>query len=286
MYIFSMRVSGVLGVNIFHCQARKNCRTVFYSEKWPAGMEGGFNLILLSRGAALFRIRDSSFTARKDDFVLWAQGDLREFRAAPHSPVSYDVITFGVMTGQAPSGNGIALDFPPHFRIARPGKARALFRDIIRTHCGKSVFRFQECSVLGIRLLRLLWETLLRPGRLLSEPDALVDGRIQDALNFITGNYKARLDVAGLARRVNMHPVHFNRLFKRATGVAPCRYVLEKKIEKAKDFLGLYGEDPTYTSIELGFHDYSHFYRTFKRLSGMTPSQYRAGLSSRTKEED
>lgn len=273
MYFSNMRVRDVLGVNILHCQVRKNCRTVYYSEKWPGGIEGGFSLIMLSSGTALFKLKAARFTARKNDLVLWAQGDLREFRPAPRAPVSYDVIAFGILTGKDPS-SAQGMDLPPHFRVARPKKARALFHEIFRIHNGKSAFRFQECSVLGIKLLRLFWETRLRHDRLFSESDALMDERINDTLNYITGNYKIRLDVAGLARRVNMHPVHFNRLFKRSTGVAPSQYVLEKKIEKAKDFLGLYGEDPTYTAMELGFHDYSHFYRTFRRLAGMTPSEY------------
>jgi AraC-like DNA-binding protein len=133
-----------------------------------------------------------------------------------------------------------------------------------------------------MRLLRLLEETRLKPDGILRGPEAGMDERIRDTLNYVGANYKARLKVADLAKRVRMHAVHFNRLFRSMTGLSPNKYVLEKKIEKARDFMRLYGDQPNSTAIELGFHDYSHFFRTFKRLSGMTPSQYRAGLSSRT----
>ena len=101
-----------------------------------------------------------------------------------------------------------------------------------------------------------------------------MDPRIRSTLTHINERFKDRLLVKDLAFRVGMHPVHFTRLFTRSTGLAPHRYVLAKKIEKAKDFITTLEETPEATSMDLGFHDYSHFYRTFKRLTGMTPSAY------------
>ena len=48
----------------------------------------------------------------------------------------------------------------------------------------------------------------------------------------------------------------------------------EYKIRRAKDFLLSYDEPLLNAGEELGFHDYSHFYRTFKRVTGMTPSEF------------
>ena len=64
-------------------------------------------------------------------------------------------------------------------------------------------------------------------------------------------------------------------------GVTPYRYLLERKIEKAKDFMQVYGDPPGAVGQEFGFHDYAHFYRTFKQMTGTTPSAYARAARSK-----
>jgi AraC-like DNA-binding protein len=274
MYFSRMRTCDLLGVPVNHCHERKNYRVVFYTEKWPGGFSRSFNLILMNRGLALFKIRDASFTARRNDLVLWAQGELREFRPKPGFPVSYDVINFSAVQFPGKTMDTETLDLPPHFRVTSLRRVRPCFQAVLGAFKRKGPFRQQESSIACLDLLRLLRETYQRPDNLPKDLDMPMDGRIADALNYIGANIKARLKISELAGRAGMHPAHFNLLFKQATSLAPNRYILEKKIEKAKDFLALYGDQPASTSIEFGFYDYSHFYRTFKRLTGMSPSKF------------
>jgi AraC family transcriptional regulator len=56
--------------------------------------------------------------------------------------------------------------------------------------------------------------------------------------------------------------------------MSPYQYILEVKISKAKNFLLNYAEERLYIGAELGFNDYSHFYRAFTKITGMTPSRF------------
>ena len=149
-----------------------------------------------------------------------------------------------------------------------------MFERIFKAFQSRGTKRVSDCSALGIRLLQAIAHDKGRGAE--KEPDeaAPLHFRIKNALEYIRRNFKARLDVASLARQACMHPVYFTQLFKREIGVPPHRYIMEYKIEKAKEFIGAFNEALDYTSNELGFHDYSHFYRVFKKITGLSPMQF------------
>ncbi|MHA6718939.1 bifunctional DNA-binding transcriptional regulator/O6-methylguanine-DNA methyltransferase Ada [Sphingomonas sp. RS6] len=82
------------------------------------------------------------------------------------------------------------------------------------------------------------------------------------------------LDV--LAARVGYAPHHFNRLFKRATGVTPAAYARGLRARRAVTALG---EETSVTAAiyEAGYSAPSRFYETANDRLGMTPSAWRAG---------
>ena len=70
---------------------------------------------------------------------------------------------------------------------------------------------------------------------------------------------------------------HFARAFKAATGMAPHRYVTDRRIEKAKSWI-LEGRRPLAgIALLCGFSFRAYFTKWFKRLDGETPQEYRAG---------
>jgi AraC family transcriptional regulator len=79
--------------------------------------------------------------------------------------------------------------------------------------------------------------------------------------------------MAAIAR---LSPNYFAWQFKRATGLPPHQYVLDRRVERAKQFLQT-GSDISLAEVaaEAGFSDQSQFSHHFKRLIGVTPGQFR-----------
>ena len=76
-----------------------------------------------------------------------------------------------------------------------------------------------------------------------------------------------------LASYVGLSPWHFLREFKKYTGLPPHSWLIQLRLQKARQFLKQ-GYSITVTAQNCGFSDQSHFNRHFKKAMGVTPSQY------------
>jgi AraC family transcriptional regulator len=85
------------------------------------------------------------------------------------------------------------------------------------------------------------------------------------------------LTLARLAAVAGVGPSHFKTLFKRSMGVAAHDYVVQRRVERARELL-LQGELPaSQVALEAGFAHQSHMARWMKRKLGVTPSALRRG---------
>jgi AraC-like DNA-binding protein len=71
-----------------------------------------------------------------------------------------------------------------------------------------------------------------------------------------------------------MSPTHLAELFTRDVGVPPRQYLLQVRIERAKQYLTQRSVAITALGLELGFSSSQHFAATFKRLTGKSPREY------------
>ena len=79
-----------------------------------------------------------------------------------------------------------------------------------------------------------------------------------------------------MAAVARLSSYHFARQFKATTGLPPHRYVIARRVERAKQLLQGVGGPPLAEVAALaGFSDQSQFGRHFKRLVGVTPRQFR-----------
>jgi AraC family transcriptional regulator len=82
------------------------------------------------------------------------------------------------------------------------------------------------------------------------------------------------LTLAELATLVQMSPSCFSTLFKQSTKLVPYQFVIQCRIDRAKQLL-LQGElSIAEIAHGLGFTHQSHLSRHFKRLVGMTPKAF------------
>lgn len=94
---------------------------------------------------------------------------------------------------------------------------------------------------------------------------------------YIEQNLDHRLSLAELGSISGLGPFRFGKAFRKVVGVPPHRYVLQRRLERAKRLL-LETEIPiTEVALTAGFNSHSHLSEVFRRVVGFTPSQFRAG---------
>jgi AraC family transcriptional regulator len=105
---------------------------------------------------------------------------------------------------------------------------------------------------------------------------ALPQGKLRAALEYIEGHLDTGPTLEQMAAAAHLSAYHFARRFKIATGLPPHQYVIERRVDRAKQLLQT-GGDLSLAAIGLrvGFSDQSQFSHHFKRLVGVTPGQFR-----------
>ena len=109
-------------------------------------------------------------------------------------------------------------------------------------------------------------------------PAGLTTLRLRRALDYIQANLDGDIHLDDLAASVGLSPFYFSRLFKLSTGSTPHQYLLQRRLERAKELLRSPDASLSQVALESGFADQSHLTNVFRRFMGITPSQFRARL--------
>jgi AraC family transcriptional regulator len=99
----------------------------------------------------------------------------------------------------------------------------------------------------------------------------LSSGARRRVLELIDAKLDARLSVDTLAREAGLSPAHFARAFKQALGQPPHRFLLSRRLERARRMLEESAAGLSEVAAQWGFADQAHFTRHFKRHFGVTP---------------
>jgi len=142
--------------------------------------------------------------------------------------------------------------------------------------CGYDLITQSIAIEIGVYLLRRIKSNCLLP---VSERHYAEKKPIARAIDFIHANYQTGFSLDHLAQAANLSPYHFSRVFKSEVGKTPTEYLIDVKINHAKELLQKY-KDKSITEIcfESGFNNLSHFSRTFFKKVGVTPTGF-AGKS-------
>lgn len=106
-------------------------------------------------------------------------------------------------------------------------------------------------------------------------PQSHIDPRIAAALERIQSDPPGAWTVEALADTQRLTAVQFRKLFKRATGQSPKRYMVDLQLDRATDMLRTTSLDVKEVAAECGFVHAHHFHTAFKQRMGQTPSTYR-----------
>ena len=109
------------------------------------------------------------------------------------------------------------------------------------------------------------------PGR----AQALTPWQVKRLVAFVTFNLSSRIKNADMSAAVGLSSSYFVVAFKKSFGLTPCAYVLQRRVQRAKELILSTDESLAQIALICGFHDQAGLSRLFKREAGLAPMQWR-----------
>ena len=103
----------------------------------------------------------------------------------------------------------------------------------------------------------------------------LAPRQIRSVQSFIDDHLDHSITLADLAATARLSPFHFLRAFKQTLGITPGRYVLGRRMERARSLLKSSNLSIAEVALSVGFAHSSHFTHAFRRVVGTAPSVFR-----------
>lgn len=98
------------------------------------------------------------------------------------------------------------------------------------------------------------------------------------AKKYIEENYKSDISLDTIASSVHISKSHFVHIFRETVGLSPMKYLLHKRLTKAKQLLG-HTDMPIRTiALKVGYENALTFSRVFKNSENISPTNYRNSL--------
>jgi AraC family transcriptional regulator len=98
--------------------------------------------------------------------------------------------------------------------------------------------------------------------------------KLQKVIAYIDEHLSENLSLATIAQQIGISQFYFGHLFKQTMGVSPHQYLLQQRIERAKQLLLQNRPNIADIALAVGFSNQSHFTRRFKQVVGITPKRF------------
>ncbi len=101
--------------------------------------------------------------------------------------------------------------------------------------------------------------------------------RIEEAIGYITTNFRTQPGLDEVAEKIHLSPYHFQRLFTDWAGVSPKKFLQYISVEHAKNILKDKQVSLFDAAFETGLSGTGRLHDLFINIEGMTPGEYKNG---------
>jgi len=131
-------------------------------------------------------------------------------------------------------------------------------------------------TILTSLLIQLL--TMFQRFETKPENESAPTNKLEDAVYYIKRHYSKNITVKQVADYSYMSASHFQRLFKRTTGLTFTQYLQNVRIQKCCHLLKTTNKSVHQIANHVGYQDMKFFHSLFRKKTGVTPQQYRRNV--------
>jgi len=110
---------------------------------------------------------------------------------------------------------------------------------------------------------------------------ALSETKLSAIIDYISSNLERSITLSELSALVQLTPRYFCSAFKQAMGKPPHQYLIEQRVQRARQLLQKHDLSLTDIALTVGFNSQSHLNDHFRRILGITPARYRMEMQAK-----
>ncbi|MBD2258273.1 AraC family transcriptional regulator [Pseudanabaena sp. FACHB-2040] len=137
---------------------------------------------------------------------------------------------------------------------------------------GSRLYLDSLTQLLAVHLLRSYASHPLKLSR--SEPGLSVL-KLNQVLDYINAHLEQEIQLTDLAQVTSFNLGYFASLFKQSMGMSPWQYIMQQRVERAKQLLKRQDYSIADIAVRCGFSSQSHLTYQFRKLTGVTPNTFR-----------
>lgn len=104
--------------------------------------------------------------------------------------------------------------------------------------------------------------------------NGLSQSQLERVIDYMKANLTQDLSILDLATLTSMSESHFSRSFKESVGIAPYQYLMQQRVERAKQLLKQQAISISDIALDCGFANQTHLTKVFRQMTGITPKAY------------
>ena len=108
----------------------------------------------------------------------------------------------------------------------------------------------------------------------ISNANIFASNPISGAIEFLENNLSSKITNEELAKSCHLNEEYFRKQFKKIYGISPKQYIIDMRLNLAKQMLSEGILKVNTISEKCGFSNPYHFCRLFKDKTGLTPTEY------------
>lgn len=233
------------------------------------------NLMLVYDGQAEFICNGTKCMASRGELIYHKPGSKRYARTFPHALLKCYAVDFVYTCPVFENGSWKLIDMELPFSFSQRITDEYLFIKVTElfSQLTKSALSVSEQAIVRERAIFIEILTLLFQSTQREQYNYSSVRMVDRVISYMVENHARSLTLSNLSKYAGVSVSYLGCVFRNVTGRSPIDYLIEIRINMAKNLLKD-GVSVTETSSLVGFNDIYYFSRVFKSREGISPSKY------------